>query len=472
MVIIVTNNRTIELVSEKKLCLSLVWLICGLASCVFVSFAHAESIKDWRSRALRLQAHLDYHAPLVEATFAATHNSYLADVYYPESIPEFYYIEPIMNHNKSVKDQLEAGARMISFDVYGLAGRPKLCHKSCDVFGRDRSLKTGLQELNAWLNNNPNEVVFLFLEDGLTNNNTRNKMTENFEDTVLDKIYRSNHGSCDVLPLREISKQNILDAGKQFVVAYAADTSGAGEDGLGGNCGKKNVSNQWKEYVWKIKMSGRAQPGDKDTNKHQDFIDSYCSYDRPRPYDFWIVPTENRGFGSVATAGYQNKILDSEEVADLVDKCNVAAIGLDYFISKDRRTQLIWSWDQFEPDNYAGNENCAVASFDLSQRWIDSQCDTHEYPYACFSSDSNQWRMTQASGIWDPVKAELACKGEFGYDFSFAAPINAGQNAQLYHDASAGYRVWLNLSDGNQEGTWTSTDSGSIALGAILNSVL
>ena len=109
MVIIVTNNRTIELVSEKKLCLSLVWLICGLASCVFVSFAHAESIKDWRSRALRLQAHLDYHAPLVEATFAATHNSYLADVYYPESIPEIFYFEPIMNHNKSVKDQLEAG---------------------------------------------------------------------------------------------------------------------------------------------------------------------------------------------------------------------------------------------------------------------------------------------------------------------------------------------------------------------------
>ena len=74
--------------------------------------AHAGAVEDhqssWAYRALMLQLKLDEEAPLSQATFLGTHNSYNASAY----ATLYRYLDP--NQKLSITDQLRVGARALA----------------------------------------------------------------------------------------------------------------------------------------------------------------------------------------------------------------------------------------------------------------------------------------------------------------------------------------------------------------------
>src|SRR3990167_11298028 len=66
----------------------------------------------WIEKALKLQREIDLNAPLNEATFIGTHNSYNSKFY----ANPVRYIDP--NQLLSITDQLETGIRSLEFDVH------------------------------------------------------------------------------------------------------------------------------------------------------------------------------------------------------------------------------------------------------------------------------------------------------------------------------------------------------------------
>lgn len=141
----------------------------------------------WADWALKNQRELAQDEPLNWVMHIATHNSYntVADGHALVDFPNQYY---------SITDQLRAGARVVTLDLYHLGISPlnptdslglaaRLCHSdfyhnlfiTCYAPGDPliylgfppglRYYSNGIKEIRNWLEDNPNEILILDFED-------------------------------------------------------------------------------------------------------------------------------------------------------------------------------------------------------------------------------------------------------------------------------------------------------------------
>lgn len=370
---------------------------------------------------LRLQHRLDYQVPLLHATFIGTHNSYNAQAWY----------YPFPNQTLDIIYQLNAGFRAINFDVhsFGLPAVERLCHFAGDsslfCSGDDDTFAFGLQQLNRWLSDNPGEVVLLILEDYI-DDNRHSQASSDISSHIGAKVYRpDSSGHCAKCPLDTLTKQQVLDAGKQLIITTAD------------NCGKNGGG--WRDWVWDINFKDYK-------------ADDYKGSDLTRFTDKVGIVYEDRAgikFGSSAA-------LDSIELAEALRK-GAAIIALDFALTKNRHSGAIWSWNNNEPNNSGGNEDCATQI--SNSLWNDVPCG-RSYRYACQSPDNGNWAISGSQGTWS--NGASACKSLGNYMFS--VPINATENAALNAQrATAGVNtVWLNYNDRAVEGDWVAVSAAQI----------
>ncbi|CAM3506992.1 ricin-type beta-trefoil lectin domain protein [Parendozoicomonas haliclonae] len=401
------------------------WSARGLAGLLisgvlgFSSYAAAGTVDDfensWAGKALKHQSQLSNHAPLSTINMMGTHNSYNSEVY----TTPLRYLDP--QQKFSIGDQLRMGARFLELDAHWTAHTHGwawewgvdmlLCHSGigaemgdldvgCSL--TDRRLTDGLQEIKSWLDGNPNEVIILYIEDHT--NGEHAILREQLNSKLGERIYKS--GSCRAIP-DELSRADVLEAGKQVVLwkdkGCANDTELAGMafSGLG------NVRRVYEDATNVAAIS-----------------------------DFF-------------TGGGGVERISAEDVGQAFLQ-GVNIVNLDDMTPKDGRLQAgVWSWDVNEPNNYQGNQDCAVSW--ANGRWDDARCSVSEF-FACENAEG-QWAVSQRDGEW--FEGVAACE-ELGNGFAFSVPDSTLDNEALKQaKASIGVeRVWLNYHDLDQEGVW------------------
>ena len=130
---------------------------------------------SWTNWALRNQRDLAQDEPVNWVMHLGTHNSFnaVSDGHSYVQLPNQFY---------SMTDQLRSGARLLTLDLYQLNDAPRLCHSlgpafapvTCAAeaipliyprFPGYRYYANGIKEIGNWLRANPNEIVFINLEN-------------------------------------------------------------------------------------------------------------------------------------------------------------------------------------------------------------------------------------------------------------------------------------------------------------------
>lgn len=392
------------------------WLAVVLG-CVLASTAMADSISDfnnsWAGKALARQRVLDQSSPLKDNNILGTHNSYNSEAYRDLDS----YIDP--QQKTSIYNQLRMGARFIELDAHWTAhthGWPwewgtdlLLCHSGigttvgdlhvgCSL--TDRRVRDGVQEVRNWLDENRNEVIILYVEDHT--DGRHQELLNILNDKLAGRIYAS--GGCKAVP-DTLTKAQVLQAGKQVVLWKDGGCSGHAGMAALAYTGLGNIQRIWEDRTSIGTISG-------------------------------------------IFSGSVNRI-DAADVA-LAFRTGGNIVNLDNMVTTDGRLQAaVWSWDVNEPNNYNGNQDCAVQWG--NGRWDDADCGS-SYPYACHVPGTNTWAVTQQSGPWSGGAAACAALGN-GYVFD--VPTNSYDNEKLKAAKPGVTHVWLNHNDITVEGQWT-----------------
>ena len=384
------------------------------------------TITDNQIERLNLQHHLDYGAPLYNATFIGTHNSYSAF----HELNLFF-----LNHHADMETQLDAGARLLNYDLHakgtGKARRVALCHTlfiECPANNLD--FDTALSELATWLDKpeNEDEVVMIVFQLFILTDSIFKKAVADIDDKIGDKVYAPKDYSgadktCRELPTRYLSKQDIRDAGKNVLLVNP-------------KCQKDGET--WRDWVWTSPAVTPELPS---------------THELPRSKDQWGSVPEDRLFNKTDTS--KDKVFSSSEVNEFLEN-GAALIGLDYFVRDNRHEGAIWSWDPDEPSNSNGDEDCATQNSDGGWSAVPCNSDDYKFAFACQSTADLGWQIT-AAGTWGEGASECADLDSGQYIFS--VPINANLNVEL-KDARGGNNdpVWLNYTDQEVEGEWKVID--------------
>ena len=361
---------------------------------------------SWTYKALQSQQNLDYYAPLSQASFLSTHNSY-GSTSYSDSI------DLISNQDYSMADQMTMGIRNIELDVW-LTDEPGpggsdfyICHSEKalgDCYLHDlvpgidpRRFITGLNEIGNWLASHPDEVVVLFLDlntddqtylDLATNDIKKSKISQHVYRPVRPHYEygnpRKGKTHCVGVPMN-ISKADVLAAGKQVII-------------INKNCNTYGYSDGYEGYhSWVYAGSGNTDMYSDAQNgfiqgKGELHFTSYpeCGVDKKDTeskrdtYDnYWIRFVEDRTISSAVTDylssleegedGNNDSTTTSPDMAEEMQKCGVNFISLDSITPTDIRfKRAIWSWDETQPDNAEGNEHCA--EHQTNGRFNDTLC--------------------------------------------------------------------------------------------------
>jgi len=329
------------------------------------------------------------------------------------------YIDPQQKH--SIYDQLRLGARFVELDAHwteqthgwpwewgddlllchsGIGATMGSWHLGCSL--TDRFVKDGVQEVRNWLNQpeNANDVIILYFEDHT--DGRHQQLLDILNDKPGGKIYAS--GGCRDVP-DTLTKAQVLQAGKQLVLWKDGGCSGnAGMAGLAFT-GLGNIGRIWEDAT---------------------------------------------GIGAISGffSGSVNRI-SAGDVA-LAFRTGGNIVNLDNYTYNDGRLQAgVWSWDVNEPNNYNGNQHCAVQW--ANGRWDDSEC-VNQFAYACRKPGTNSWFVTRQSGAWNGGAAACA---ELGDGYVFDVPTNSYDNEALKSVKAGLTHVWLNHNDIAIEGQWT-----------------
>ena len=101
--------------------------------------------------------------PYDEVAYLTTHNAH--------SNSDYGFTVPLPNQLKSVTWQLEHGVRALMLDTYLYLGRAYLCHGVCGPWGK-KKLRPVLEEIRAFVETHPQEVVTIILESYLSEERT------------------------------------------------------------------------------------------------------------------------------------------------------------------------------------------------------------------------------------------------------------------------------------------------------------
>lgn len=391
-------------------------ILLALLGLSLQTMSWADGISDfnnsWAGKALTMQRQLDMASPLKDNNILGTHNSYNSSVY----TTAVSYLDPQQNY--SIGDQLRMGARFVELDAHWTAhthGWPwewgnalLLCHSGigssigslhvgCSTM--DRFVKDGMQEVRSWLDQNPNEVIILYVEDHTDGHHQ--DLLNILNDKLAGKIYAS--GGCKDIP-DTLTKAQVRQAGKQVVFWKDSGCSSNGGIANLAYTGLGNVGRIWEDGTAIGFINGIFNGG----------VDRITATD---------VTTAFKTGGNI--------------------------VNLDHMKTNDGRLAAgVWSWDNGEPNNYGGNQDCAVQW--ANGRWDDTEC-TNSYAYACHQLGTNNWYVTRQTGAWNGGAAACAAVGN-GYQFD--VPTNGYDNEQLKTAKAGVTNVWLNHNDIAVEGQW------------------
>jgi len=298
-----------------------------------------------RIRRLSMQHRIDWNLPFRRALLVGTHNSYSAEDYssYDGAFNQYY----------DVTAQLNAGARILNFDLIlntyegeieflidTVTGADSgsdiiVCHgvqfNSCIASGK-RYLFQFLEEVRIWIDKNPDEVVVIQFEVGLSGNQyTQAAELLRNRHYLGDKYFRP--GQLGITDFRDLSKDSIRSAGKNIVFTC-------------GGCG--NTTNAWDLEVFNV--SDTASLFHKGS-------------------DWWKL--DNNIAHALLTGVYDSRydkdpysILHPNHLSWLLHTKQYNVIGLDYFFEErqlspftneyapdsERFDALVWSWAEGYPN--------------------------------------------------------------------------------------------------------------------------
>jgi phosphatidylinositol-specific phospholipase C-like protein len=382
--------------------------------------AHEHS---WLTHALALQRALDDDRPLQDELWTHTHNSFNADVYQPT----FYGID--RNQIYSITDQLRMGVRAIELDLHwaqSVKGDPAngfkavlVCHGNTELgagvlhFGcgvNDRTLRDYLTEIRAWMDDNPDEVLMLYLENQLDADPVAHDLAaQDLNDVLGPLIYRTS-GDCADLPF-DTSRKDIHSSGARIILTGNCDAPGTAWGKVVHLRGKR-----WIESGLGFGTDFPAYP---------------CTAERARDhYDTnWIRHyADETGLSSGAGGGGDVTLDDARNEV----RCGVNMIGFDNLVPFDGRLeQVVWSWVEGQPST----GGCATSSTD--GRFHATPC-VGSRPFVCH--DGNTWSVTDHLGTF--TDGPDACAAE--QRGTFAVPWNGFENERLKEAKGTAEDVWLN----------------------------
>ncbi|CCK77297.1 hypothetical protein OLEAN_C31210 [Oleispira antarctica RB-8] len=378
--------------------------LAGLALSTAASAGIGNEASSWESKTLRLQNQIDLHTPMSKNNILGSHNTYNSSEYANDGYVR--YIDPQQKH--TIKEQLQLGARFIELDLHWKFNWSDwryhllLCHGGA-CSGNDKFFHEGLEEMKQWLESPEakNQVVILYIEDHATDKHSN--MHSELMSKIGSYVYKSN--GCKSIP-SDLTKADVLNSGSQVVVWKDAGCSGNSNMNSTVFTDLGNIDRVWEDRT----VIGAI--------------------------------FDNAGDG----------LIDATDVREMF-KLGRNIVNLDDFTYDNRQTAAIWSWNTNEPNN-VNNEDCAIMLD--SGRWADVGCgDNRIHPYACNEEGTENWDITVTdTGTY--AEGEAACQN-LGTNWHFKTPTNSKYNNAVRNAANdAGYdRVWLAISDANNEGDWT-----------------
>ncbi|MFZ5723251.1 MAG: hypothetical protein ACOY33_06265 [Pseudomonadota bacterium] len=422
-------RRTLRLTTALLLLLSAVGAVAGDVD---------DYQGSWIHKALTLQRNLDHFAPLSQATFLATHNSYNSAVWSNAT----RYIDP--NQSRSVYDQLRMDVRGLEYDVhtyFSMQGWPwewknrlLLCHGQDNHTGcssYDRTFRDGMQDVANWLRANPGQVVILYLEDHI-DGGWYNTAVSEIQATVGSYVYRPRSGGCEGIPMN-ISKADVIAAGKQLILMTDGCSNGFNSWVYGG------VGDSLSGYPTGSVENLGGYPNCESGRFSRAFHDTHI-----------VRYYEDRTNLSAAFGDPGEPITPS--VMPSLLACGVNLIGLDKLTPWDGRLEAaVWSWNGNEPNDWGGAEDCAEHY--ANGRYNDNNCGAVRQ-FACKKPGTHEWYVTGRSGAWNT--GSQACTAETGGVYRFSVPTTPYDNRKLMEaKAYLGIgTVWLNYTDSGAEGVW------------------
>ena len=443
-------------------------VLTGLMAILLLGFSGKISLADpsdfpdaseWaKSRALKLQAHIDNDAPFPDTTWVGTHNSFSNN--YDTSV-----FDP--NHRRSLMDQLNDGVREIVFDLYYKYNAVRACHGGGCCWGVEGTQKfiDILRRIERWLHNNPGEVLIMKLELSSSVIKKINKLENKLENHLGKYIYRSDNRSysgnnaddyehCTDLRPDLVSKSQILSEDKQVIIYINHD----------GRCIRDSFS--------KNVFYGDETVKDVSTyNKLEDVSDDIRYNGMTRNKDGATLYSR---FGPGAAKMWP------ENIAGFMDR------GLNIFelygwngtpgsewdtngVSPVQPQNMVWSWDEdgYEPTDSADIQFAYIDSNSDRFRAIDRPSGVNmEYYAACRklgnpngSRARNKWRLTSVPvSFYDAEQQCIDDSASFDGDYWFAAPRNKQELNEVIRlrDSNAetrGQNIWINYK--KSRGTWT-----------------
>jgi hypothetical protein len=364
---------------------------------------------SWTHRALAVQRSLDDDVPIRDALWPHTHNSFNSEAYTPT------VSRLDRNQLLSITDQLRLDMRAIEIDIHrsvsvtdGRVGvvachaqdaGGTIVHPGCTT---EESLRPLLEELRAWLDANPTQLVLLYLENNLDGDAAAHaEAVSMIEETLGDLVHRPAGDACTALPL-EKSRRDIRFGGKQVL--------------LTGNCGPSG----WNGWVFE-----RGPDWDESSNPAGD--DYRCRDERgDHDYDREMTRRYEDRTWLTAMVGGEGGITRDEMLAMVT--CGVNLVGFDMLHPDDPRLEtLIWSWA--EPTEEPSAPGCALQGTD--GRWSTRPCE-ELHRAACFVDGA--WSVSTDPVAW--AEADDAC--------AFARPWNGWENQELL--TVGGGDVWVRWS--------------------------
>jgi hypothetical protein len=365
---------------------------------------------SWAGKAAAMQRDLDLHEPITKNNILGTHNSYNSRAYRTAT----RYIDPQQKH--SIYDQLRLGARFVELDAHwtykinGLdwGNEILLCHSGIGKnFGdvhvgcslSDRKLTEGLQEVRQFLDENPSEVIMLFIEDHV--DGEYGKLWNALNSKLGGKMYAS--GGCKNMP-KDLSRADVLEAGKQIILRK--DGACAGNTSLGNTA----------------------------------FTD-FGGLNR-----IWEDATSVKKISDFFTGGEVKKVT-SENVVEVFKKGGFI-VNFDNMTHDDpRNAAAVWSWDVDQPNDWNG-QDCGFQG--ENGRWGDEDCNGN-YFFACENTEDGSWQLSNTTGAW--TSGDSACAA-LGNSYEFSVPTSSKDNQDLKAIKNGNGKVWLNYNDRQVEGNW------------------
>lgn len=410
---------------------------------------------DWAAHALGLQEHLDDDRPLSQTFWVGTHNSYAA-----YNWDGSYHDDP--NQTLSPTEQLDAGVRFIVYDVHPLniwSDKMYLCH-GAEVLGiswncssGNKRFKEGLKAVRDWINNGHSDSVVIIK---LETETKLGKSADDIEDYIGSMIYRpadAGLSDCASLPVGSLTKQDVLDAGKNVIMIATPE-----------KCGDMS-SNKFRSRVFVgldlyDDVTGLTDENEKFDRPNVAECEAYSAAYREanmlRQFDgatfLGILGGGDPKITADNLAGYMACGLNVFELWNyaganrLTLDSGTHTTEYDFFGKED----MVWSWAQGEPNDMGSAEDCATSRAD--GRFNDAQC-TNTERVACRSA-AGHWQITLGEYFFS--NGVMACESEFGSAYGFDKPATPYENAALLAAKSqvGASVVWINYSDQVTEGTW------------------